>query len=68
MNFSYVANEVIDELADKYDYKNLGVIAYHQMITDLANYAFEEWKLALFVSFEDVIEEEVRRRGFMPNE
>lgn len=66
MNFEGIANEVIDELVDTYEYDGLGAISYYQMVHDLANYAFREWDLALFVAFEDAVEAELRRRGHVP--
>lgn len=68
MNFSEIANEMLDELDDTYEYDSLGEIAYCQTITDIANYAFEKWEVAIFVAFEAVIEEEMVKRGHLPNE
>jgi hypothetical protein len=66
MEFSEIANEVIDEWAESYDYNELGSIHYYQAITDLANYAFSHWEEGLFTAFEDIIETELRRRGHVP--
>lgn len=66
VTFEEIAREVIDEKRGDWEYDELGEIAYYQTATNLANYAFEMWETALFVAFENVVEEEMRKLGHVP--
>lgn len=68
MEFSEIAKEVIADCAESYEYDGLGTIDYHNVVSDLRDYALEEWDVAISVALEDVIETELRRLGHVPND
>lgn len=68
MTFEDIASEVIEELADIYEYDNLGAVDYHQLITDITHRAFETWGIAIFVAFEEFVHAGLEARGHVPND
>lgn len=68
MKLVEIANEVLDEYLETHDLDNLGTVEYYQSITDVAHFAFEKWDLAIFVAFEDIINQQMLNRGIAPNE
>ena len=68
MQLSDIAKEVIADCAESYNYDGLGAINYYDVVSDLRDYAMEEWDVAIAVAVEDAIEEELRKQGHVPTD